>query len=126
MNSAGLLQLLGSVGATTIFVAVINGVINRKKLGAEAVKVVSDAASGLVERVERDNERLRLREANLERFREESMLEKEEWRRVLQVHAAWDALVIAAVHGANPPITLPPAPPLTPPVIYRDHREPHE
>jgi len=125
-----LFNMLGAGGVTTILLYVVNAVITRKKRGAEtdnvsatATKAVADAASGLVDRFEKDNERLRARVEALELFREESALEKEEGRRVLQLHAAWDALVIAALQGANPPITLPPAPPLTPPVITRDHRE---
>ena len=133
-----LFNMLGSAGVTAVLLLVITAVINRRKLGAEtdnisatATKAITDAASGVVERIEGDNLRLRSRvevlEANdtkHERARREWDLEREEWRRVLQVHAAWDALAVTRMNEAIPPITLPTAPPLTPPVIYRDHREP--
>ena len=128
MNSSGLLQFLGSAGVTTVLVTVISGIMKRKQLGADvsktgadATKVLSETAVGLLERAEKDNERLRLREAAHDRFREEMILKDEEWRRVLQVHAAWDALAQVSAERCDPPINLPPAPPLTPPTITRDH-----
>jgi len=130
-----LFNMLGASGITAVLLLVINAVINRKRLGAEtnnisatATKAITDAASGVVERIEGDNLRLR---ASIERLeaadvkhdqeRREWALEREEWRRVLQVHAAWDALAITRIAEAIPPIDLPDAPPLTPPTLDRLH-----
>jgi len=130
-----LFNMLGASGITAVLLLVITAVINRKKLGAEtdnisatATKAITDAASGVVERIEGDNLRLRASIERLEaaddrheRERREWALEREEWRRVLQVHAAWDALAITRIAEAIPPIELPDAPPLTPPTLDRLH-----
>jgi len=130
-----LFNMLGSAGITAVLLLVITAVINRRKLGAEtdnisatATKAITDAASGVVERIEGDNLRLRASIERLEaaedkhdRDRREWALEREEWRRVLQVHAAWDALAVTRMNEAIPPIELPDAPPLTPPTLDRLH-----
>ena len=130
-----LFNMLGSAGITAVLLLVITAVINRRKLGAEtdnisatATKAITDAASGVVERIESDNlrlrasiERLEASDVKHERARREWDLEREEWRRVLQVHAAWDALAVTRMNEAIPPIELPDAPPLTPPTLDRLH-----
>ena len=130
-----LFNMLGSAGITAVLLLVITAVINRRKLGAEtdnisatATKAITDAASGVVERIEGDNLRLRASIERLEaaedkhdRDRREWALEREEWRRALQLHAAWDALAITKMNEAIPPIDLPDAPPLTPPTLDRLH-----
>jgi len=130
-----LFNMLGASGITAVLLLVINAVINRKRLGAEtnnisatATKAITDAASGVVERIEGDNlrlrssiERLEANEDKHDRDRREWALEREEWRRALQLHAAWDALAITKMNEAIPPIDLPDAPPLTPPTLDRLH-----
>ena len=130
-----LFNMLGASGITAVLLLVITALINRKKLGAEtdnisatATKAIADAAASTVKDAREDNARLRASverlEANEDKYdrdRKEWVLEREEWRRVLQVHAAWDALAIARIAEAIPPIALPPAPPLTPPTLARDH-----
>jgi hypothetical protein len=44
------------------------------------------------------------------------VLERNEWRKVLQLHAAWDALAISKL--AESGVTMPPVPPLSPAQRY--------
>jgi hypothetical protein len=110
-----LLQLLGSAAVASVIGAIINGILNRKKLGAEATEIITKAASGVVADIRQDNARLRKRVAELEFAQSEWAIEKQEWRDVLILHSAWDLMATTAVNQAIPPIELPPPPPLTPP-----------
>lgn len=135
-----LVQAGVSTAIASIVIVIINAVITRRKTNAETgqlsastTKIITDAASGVVSEIKEDNTRLRaenvqlrtaerLLEARIDVLEEDARevrREREEWRRVLIVHAAWDALAIAAVREAIPPITLPAVPPLTPPVSAR-------
>ena len=131
-----LLNMLGAGGIAGIAVVLINAVVNRRKLGAEtstlsasATETITRAASGVLHESREDNKRLREENVQqesridvLEAEVRELKLERQESRRVLQMHAAWDALAIERVREAIPPITLPDAPPLTPPTLERLNR----
>ena len=132
MTWPAVLQLLGSAAFAAVIVAVINAVVTRRKLGAEATKIITDAASGVVERVEADNKRLRESDVrktqriadleervdHLEDQERAWEREREDWLRVLELHSAWDLLAIAKLRGVTPPIDLPDPPPLTPPIRH--------
>lgn len=66
MNGSTLLTILLSGGAATIIAAFINAFFNRRKLGAEATQIITQAAAGTVENVMKDNTALRARLASLE------------------------------------------------------------
>jgi hypothetical protein len=117
------LQLLGSAVVASVIGAIINGILNRKKLGAEATEIITKAASGVVRDIREDNERLRRRVSELEIQASEWAIEKQEWKDVLILHGAWDLMATSAVNQAIPPIELPPPPPLTPPVRVRVSRD---
>lgn len=119
MTGGLVLQLLGSAAVASIIGAIINGILNRKKLGAEATEIITKAASGVVADIRSDNERLRSRVGELEFAASEWEVEKDEWKAVLTLHAAWDLMATAAVNNAIPPIELPPPPPLTSPTRRR-------
>jgi hypothetical protein len=123
VSTALVLQLLGSAVVASVIGAVINGILNRKKLGAEATEIITKAASGVVRDIREDNERLRRRVSELEIQASEWMIEKQEWKDVLILHGAWDLMATTAVNQAIPPIELPPPPPLTPPVRVRVSRD---
>lgn len=114
-GSTTLLQVLGSAGIATVLAAVITAWVNKRKLGAEATHLITQAASGVLSRLEAENARLIRRmnalERDLEREREQRESEQREWRRCLQLHAAWDHLAIQKGAGGG----LPEAPPLYPP-----------
>lgn len=136
MTGAALIQLLGSAAVAGVLVAVINAVVTRKKLGAEATKIITDAASGVVANFEADNKRLRdndisnraqidaleARIDDLEDEQHEWHRERREWMRALQLHAAWDAMAVSKLRDCNPAINLPHPPPLTSPTVPRTKR----
>lgn len=118
MESDVLVQLLGSAALAAIAGAIINGIINRRKLGAEATEIITKAASGVVERLEA--ERARIANENVILRERVTALEAREDadRAVLQLHAAWDHLAVQALARAG--ITdLPQPPPLSPPPLSR-------
>lgn len=120
---------IAAILGSGVITAVVNGVSNRRKLGAEAsreeaqadqlsaqaTQTITTAASGVVADVRADNQRLRMRADRQDERIEELEDWIREWRDVLQVHAAWDAMAITKVREAIPPIELPSAPPLSPP-----------
>lgn len=110
----------GTLGA--VLVAIINGLFFKKRTGAEAAEVIQRAAAGLTTSVTGELERVtRQHEADRETWNnqrlalEESIRrERRDTRAVLQLHAAWDALVYAAVRDAGLD-NVPEPPPLLPP-----------
>lgn len=54
-----LIPLLLGAGGATIIAAIVNAVMNRKKLGAEATQIIAQAAAGTVENIMKDNAALR-------------------------------------------------------------------
>lgn len=121
MSQDLVIGLLGGGGLATIIGSIITAALTKKKLGAEATEIITNAASSVVTRLESevqravaDRERMRAEcDADLAKARREFADEREQWRRVLQLHVVWDAIAIAEM--AKLGIDLPPAPPLTPP-----------
>lgn len=135
-RTAIIVALLTSGGIFAIIGAAINGIFTKRKLGAEATEIITKAASGVVTDLRRSLEDSRAEmdrmktnhaavlaamrgdsQAALERLEKQHSDEREEWRRVLQLHVAWDAIAIAKM--AEIGVELPPAPPLLPPVDRR-------
>lgn len=121
------LGALGTLGLGSVLAAMVSGFFSRRKLGADATEIITKAASGVVERIEADNERLR---EDLEREREERKAERDDFRRVvdehtavLQLHAAWDHMAVVKLQEAGIR-DLPTPPPLydpkNPPRVMRD------
>jgi|GEM_PF-3524825 len=117
MDSTTLAAFLGGGGVAAIVTAVVTGLFSKRKLGAEATEIITKAASGVVERIEKDNLDLRAEVTGLKEAREQDKREwrqvTRDWRAALQLHAAWDALAIAKLHEAG--IEIPEPPPLYPP-----------
>lgn len=128
-----LIYMLGAGGLSAIFAAIIAGLFSKRKLGAEATEIITRAASGVTERLESELNRAdqkaerREREYNAERQIWEQKIdamaaahvaERGEWRRVLQLHVAWDAIALAKLDEIG--IELPPVPPVTPANRYVD------
>lgn len=69
MTGGEILQLVGSLGGAGVVAAVVNAIINRRRMGADVSDVIQKAAGGIVERIEGDNARLRVEisELKLER-----------------------------------------------------------
>lgn len=116
---------LAGVGLGSIIAAIIAGLFSKKKLSAEATKIITDAASGVVEiqkaelarvlasntlligKVDAQQIQIDAQQTDLEEVRREVRVQTEQ----IAIHAFWDtqAVGIAREHG----IELPPPPPLT-------------
>lgn len=59
MTGDALIQLLGAIGGASVVTAVVNAIVNRRKMGADVTKVIQEAAGGAVALVQADNTRLR-------------------------------------------------------------------
>lgn len=106
--------VLGTLGIGSVVAAVVSGLFSRKKLGADATQIITQAAAGVVERTEADNARLRaeVAEERLMREQRENELRRliDQHTRVLQLHAAWDHIAVERLAAAG--IELPEPPPL--------------
>lgn len=105
--------ILAAILGSGIFAAIVNAVAGRRKLGADATKVITEAAGGVVERLENENERLSLRVSNLEGEVNDLKERDRIQRDLLLVHAGWDHLAIDQLRLAG--LTIGSAPPLTVP-----------
>lgn len=120
-----IVQLITILGGGTVIGAVINGFFSRRKTGADAAKVLQEAASGLVHdmgirQAEQDEE---LRELRAEvkalrvsdRVKDNEIADLQSWKssqeRLNVAHGRWDACVVRQLGEAG--IDLPPPPPLS-------------
>jgi 3-hydroxyacyl-CoA dehydrogenase len=95
--------VLGAGGLSAILGAGITAMSSKRKLGAEATKIITDAAAGVVTSMEHQLERAQQalesaeqrHEAYMNRMASAHVRERDEWKRVLQLHVAWDALAIS-------------------------------
>jgi hypothetical protein len=129
------IAVLGSAGLGAIIAAVVNGFFSKRKLGAEATEIITKAAAGVVTNLEAENLRQSAAMAKMvvdhaaliaemklkmDAQTASHALEIEEFKRVLQLHVAWDTIAIAKLNEVK--IHLPPAPPLLPARRF-DHPE---
>lgn len=119
-TSEYIITALGAGGLGAIAAATIAGLFSKRKLGAEATEIITKAASSVVERLEaelrrnaEDRDLLRAEHTSeIASLRADFGRQREAWRRVLQLHIAWDAIAIAKLDELG--VNLPPAPPITP------------
>jgi len=120
MDPALIVAILGAGGLGAIFAAIITGMFSKRKLGAEATDIITRAAAGVVtnmqaeidRQVRRNNEMVAEHRDFVSRLMASHAEEVEEFRRVLQLHVAWDSIAISEMSKLG--INLPPAPPLLP------------
>lgn len=119
-SSETLWAFFGSMGLATIVVALINSLSNKKKLGADATKTITEAALGIVtelrssltdalktvkELEDREDERDK---KDRERDRKDAVRERN-----LQRHHEWDVQLAAVINKHLPShVDLLPPPPL--------------
>jgi hypothetical protein len=122
------LTFLGSAAVTTCIGLVVQAIVNRRKIGAEATKVITDAASSVVANYRLDNADLRLQVVDLlakvtrlegivdqqEAEQEANAVYRARSRALLIKHGEWDELAVQIIRSVIPPIHLPPPPPLEP------------
>jgi len=113
---------LASLGLGAIVSAIVAGLFSKKKLGAEATKIITDAAAGVVtqmqDRLNRAEQREAAAERRLEEVEEAHARERDAWWDALTLHAAWDTVINAKLRDLG--VTdLPEPPPLRPPRYTR-------
>ena len=104
-----IVAVLGAGGVGAILAAIVTGLFSKRKLGAEATQIITNAAAGVVKSMEADLTRTK---RDMEAMAAAHVHERREWQKVLQLHVAWDAMAIARL--AEMQITMPPVPPVTP------------
>lgn len=116
--SAEFLRWFTSFGAAGVLLAIVNGLFSKRKLSAEATKIITDAASGTLKDVRDENTRLLGRQATLEArvdaVEKENRVQAEHQRQtdaLIVVHGEWDRQAYYAAR--NKGINLPEPPPLT-------------
>lgn len=127
MSADVLAALLGGGGVAAVVAAIVTAISTRRKLGAEATEIITKAAAGVVtnltaevarqEQARKDQAamyeaQIAAHEQKLEEMAAAHVHEREEWRRVLQLHVAWDAIAIAKLGDMG--VDLPETPPLMP------------
>lgn len=131
-----ILQILLSAGGATVIAAIINAVMNRRKLGAEATEIITKAAGLQVENVMKDNTELRTKVARLEktvdqhehtievaeRRERHHLIEDERWRWHMQRWHDWGETVSTLLESCTnrPP---PPTPPSWPEPLETEKRQ---
>lgn len=88
--------------------AFVTGMWNRKQLGANAAKIITDAAAGVVQTMTTERVDMLVRLDALERQVGSLLRQRSADREAAILHAAWDHLAIAhlqehAVHLPDPP-----------------------
>lgn len=124
MSAGVLAALLGAGGLGAIFAAIVTGLFSKRKLGAEATEIITKAAAGVVtnlqaevdRQVQRTERMMAHHSAEIRSLVLGVRREREESRRVAQLHAAWDAMARAKLIENG--IDIPPVPPLTLPYTF--------
>lgn len=116
--SSEVLRWLTSLGVAGVLVALVNGLFGKRKLSAEATKVITEAASGTLKDMRDENTRLVARQVTTEArldTAERRITEQAEHQRktdaLIVVHGEWDRQAFYAARSKG--ITLPEPPPLT-------------
>lgn len=116
--SSEILRWLTSIGISAVLLALVNGLFGKRKLSAEATKIITDAASGTLKDVRDENVRLLARQAQtesrldaVERENHEQAEHQRKTDALIVVHGEWDRQAFYAAR--NKGITLPEPPPLT-------------
>lgn len=110
---SGLVQILVAVGASGVIGAIVNGFLNRKKLGADATKIITDAAASVTDTMQKRLNNLEIRE-------DQRDAEEINWRLTLAEHAAWDRRIVAQIRLLHPEIQVEDPPSLFPPYLKKE------
>ncbi len=116
MDTNTWVTIIAAVLGSTVMAAVVNALAGRRKLGADATKVITEAAGGVVERLEHENGRLQQRVQRLELEVDDMKRQRHIWHELLLIHAGWDHLAIEKLRAAGDEVGD--APPLTPPPVF--------
>lgn len=130
-GSGTVITVLGAGGLGAIIAAVVTGLFSKRKLGAEATEIITNAAAGVVTSVQSQLDRSEQHRKDDQAAHELEMAkithahalsmtqmahahvqERKAWTQILQMHAAWDHLAIEKLLEYG--VSLPPTPPLQP------------
>lgn len=124
VDATAILQALAALGGLAGIAAIINAVMGKRKIGAEATEIIERAAAGVVTRLEGEIQRkdarideLQTREDELEQRVSDLEREREAQRHTNQEHVAWDYVAWRELQGHG--TELDPPPPLYPPPHQR-------
>ena len=116
--SGEILRWITALGVSGVLLAFVNGLFGKRKLSAEATKIITDAASGTLKDVRDENVRLLARQAatesRLDAVEQENRVQAEHQRQtdaLIVVHGEWDRQAFYAAKSKG--IQLPEPPPLT-------------
>lgn len=93
------LQVVTAVFTSGLLTAIITGIFNKKRLGADAAKIITDAAASVTSTM---SSRLRELEAK-EQMRER---EEDEFRIKLERHEAWDRKLVQKIRQMDSSVEL--------------------
>ena len=110
MNVA--IAVLGSSVLASILGAIVAGFFNRRKLGADATQVLTDAASGVVQRLEEENKRIIASNRDLAKRVSDLEQEMRKMTAAITVHQDWDRRAARKLRANGIQIEDPP--PLSP------------
>ena len=131
-STAVIVAALSGGGLFAVVGAIANGFFTKRRLGAEATEIITRAASGVVTDLRKSLEERAAEAAEMKlqhtaaiaamqlehtaaiaALQKAQSDEREQWRRVLQLHVAWDYIAIEKMSHLG--IELPPPPPILPP-----------
>ena len=105
--------ILGAIGLSSIVAAAINAISNRKKTGADATKVITDAALGVVTQLQDRIKDLLEEVEELRARQDETDRKNASARRALRKHHEWDLDLVRVINEHLPThVDLLPPPPL--------------
>lgn len=127
------IQLLGSGGLAAVAVVIVNVLAQRRSLGSQTLRTDSErhrtdaetdelirtTYGNMLKDIQVQLDAAVAKNANLSERVSELESEREDQRRVLQLHAAWDHMALSKLRDCRPPLSLPEPPPLTPAVRRR-------
>src|SRR5688500_14739195 len=94
--------VVGAVGLSTIVAADINAVPNRKKTGADATKVITDAALGIVTQLQARIKDLLVEVNDLKAREDERDRREDEQQKALMKHHQWDLHLVGVINESLP------------------------
>lgn len=117
INAETVSAVVGAVGLSTIVAAAINAISNRKKTGADATKVITDAALGVVTQLQSRIKDLLGEVQELKAREDERDRREDAARRALIRHHQWDVRLVSIINESLPghKNLLPP-----PPLFHED------
>ena len=105
--------ILGAIGLSSIVAATINAISNRKKTGADATKIITDAALDVVTQLQDRIKDLLAEVEDLRARQDETDRKNTSARRALRKHHEWDLELVRVINKHLPTrVDLLPPPPL--------------